>query len=135
MTDQLTGRDLDRKLAEAMDYRAEPFTFAGAVYWQFVTARGRNVIPKLGSRSSEVAAWECCPPFSADTDAGWAAMKTVVDWMAKRYLVAIEGPSAADGFWQCDLYRDGEIAGRSRAKSLPEATARAALAALGVKDA
>lgn len=87
-------------------------------------------------RADGTKSWRLIPQYSADTDAGWAAMRTVVDRMndlgwrgfTLRRYTAIEWFAQ----FQCG---DGTMGPEQHGTSGPEATANAALAALGAQDA
>ena len=133
MTDQ-------RKLAEAMGWRARSLTYGGVTRWGLADANEQPVrsYSRLPFRETEDEAWELdCPPFSTDTPEGWGAMSMVVKEMKRREWRPSIETTEADTWvarFEHDFGQDG-ICHIGYGDSLPEAVARAALAALEATDA
>lgn len=112
-TPPLTGRELDAAVAEKVMGWTN-FDLGASVHWR------RGTPPDWLNRSQRTD----IPPYSSS----WAAAGLVVEALRKRgcRMKLVENP---DG-WFCEFYKDGRAAGYWEAASMPEAVARAALAAL-----
>lgn len=137
MTDDL--RALDRKVAEkVMGWRVERRTGPFGEYFVQIDARG-DERPFAGPDLTADDAWLAVPPFSADTDAGWASMKLVAEavWQKLQLpfhldylLVHFKGEPDWRMGWQARFGMDIHAS----AFGAPEATCRAALACFEKSD-